>query len=218
MLEVPLTLAVLSIASAYDLRDRTIPDWIWLVGVISGLILRLIDWRGTLTYLRTAYPYLALLGVLLLLEWGFSLSGEADVLAYATLMVTATAPLNPLPAPFLSYLLSKLLVMLTMPVQFLLNLLRVTKRPDLLRGFDEPLWRRILALLLLTPYSRHLSVGARVAEVEVNGRRRFILSAALSPIEEGEVDETEAEGKWIAPTYPMIPFILSGYVLILLFF
>ncbi len=38
------------------------------------------------------------------------------------------------------------------------------------------------------------------------------MSAALKPIS----DEMPEEGKWIAPTYPMIPFILAATLLIIL--
>jgi hypothetical protein len=61
----------------------------------------------------------------------------------------------------------------------------------------------------LTPYRRPLSFYATVAEIEVGGKRKFILRAALKPIS----DEMPEEGKWIAPTYPMIPFILAATII-----
>jgi hypothetical protein len=113
------------------------------------------------------------------------------------------------PDALIIYIASKVLMVLTLPFQFLLNLITVMRHPELIEGFDEPIWRKLLALLLLTPYRRPLSFYATVAEIEVGGKRKFVLRAALKPIS----DEMPEEGKWIAPTYPMIPFILAATII-----
>ncbi len=212
LLEQVIATSVLLVASLYDIRYREVPDWIWLIGVIGGVILRILDVGKTLSYIERAWPILLFMALMLAAEWFLSASGEADILAYATLSLISTEPPTVLPPPFLVYLLSKALLLMVLPFQLLINLVRIRRNPDLLKGFDEPLHRRILALLLLSPYSKHLAVGARVAEVRRGGKRRFLLRAALSPLGESEV--SEGEGKWIAPTYPFIPFILLAYVTI----
>ncbi|GEM_PF-1542630 len=216
MLEQLLASTVLLIASAYDLRSREVPDWVWIPGLVGGAVLRILDPEKTLSYLEVAWPIILVLGIMLLAEWLLSASGEADLLAYLTLALISTEPYLLLPPPFLVYLISKLLMVMVLPLQFLVNLLRVLHHPELLRGFDEPSYRKIIALFLLSPYSRHLAVGARAAEVDEGGRRKFVLRAALSPIDDSDLDG--CEGVWIAPTYPFIPFILAAYVIVQLLF
>lgn len=225
MMELVIAAATLLVASAYDLKSREIPDWVWIPGIVLGSALRLIDIEGTLHYLAISWPFLLALALLLAVEWFFSMSGQADVLAYASLMIIATEPASPFPPPFLTYLLSKILFLSILPFQLIVNLIRVSREPDMLKGFEEPAWRKILALLILSPYSKHLSVGARIAETSEGGVRKFLLRAAMSPIGEKEdeggilnVGREVSEGRtmkvWIAPTYPMIPFILSAYLII----
>ncbi len=215
LLEQVIATSMLLMASLYDIRYREVPDWIWLISAIGGVILRILDVGKTLSYIERAWPFLLFMALMLAAEWFLSASGEADVLAYATLALISTEPPLILPPPFLVYLLSKVLLLTVLPLQLVINLVRVRRNPDLLRGFDEPLHRKILALILLSPYSKHLAVGARVAEVRSNGRRKFLLRAALSPLGESEIRE---EGVWIAPTYPFIPFILAAYVTIQLLY
>ncbi len=210
LLERILATATLLVASAYDLRSREVPDWVWIPGLVGGAVLRLLDMERTLSYLGRAWPFLMVLILMLSAQWLLSASGEADILAYLTLTLIATEPYLFLPLPFLIYLLSKLLMVMVLPLQFLANAVRVLRNPRLLEGFDEPLYRKILALFLLSPYSRHLAVGARVAEIRRDGKRKFVLRAALSPLEDSKIEERE--GVWIAPTYPFIPFILAAYV------
>ncbi len=209
MLEVLVAVISLSIASYYDLRYRLIPDEIWIFMGIVGLLLRIFYLNSTISYLKSYLPLLLILILLLLIEWILSSSGEADLLAFLSLSVLSSWPPGFLPPPLSTYIYSKILTVLVIPFQALINIYRVIRRPELLKGFNEPIWRKMLAIILLSPYSRALSYGASVAETEIEGERKFVLRAALSPISEVE----PPEGMWIAPTYPMIPFILLGYLL-----
>ncbi len=209
MLEVLVAIISLSVASYYDLRYRLIPDEIWVFMGIVGLLLRIFYLDSTISYLGNYLLFLLILIALLLMEWVLSSSGEADLLAFVSLSVLSSWPPGFLPPPFSTYIYSKILMVLVIPLQALINIFRVIKRPELLKGFDEPIWRKLLAIILLSPYSKALSYGASIAETEIDGRRKFLLRAALSPISELE----PPEDKWIAPTYPMIPFILLGYLI-----
>ncbi len=217
LLEQLIAIPVLLIASLQDLKSREVSDWVWIPGFAGGAVLRLLNPEKTGAYLERAWLPLLVLILLLSAEWFLSASGEADILAYAILIPISTEPYLFLPPPFLVYILSKLLLLMILPFQFVINLVRISRNPELLRGFDEPSYRKVLALLLLSPYSEHLAVGSRIAEIEEGGRRKFLLRAALSPLEESvEMEERmkEVEGVWIAPTYPFIPFILIAYVIV----
>ncbi len=215
IIEIVLNTSMLAAASIYDLKDREVPDHVWLLGVIAGIGLRAYYLEDTVLYLSRAYLLLLFMGALVLMEWKLSLSGEADILAYASLIITDMNFSLSLPSPLIVYLFSKVIMVLLMPLQFMANIIRVKRDPKLLEGFEEPLWRKILALFLLSPYSKHFSKGAAIAEIQENGMRRFVLSASISPLELDDVGE-ESRGKWIVPTYPMIPAILLGYLISLL--
>jgi hypothetical protein len=211
LMMLPLTLAIITllIASLYDLRDRQVPDELWVPGIVVGLSIKVLEWERTVKFLKDYWPFLLLLAIMLLIEWFFSTSGEADLLAYLTLASLMSGKCW-FPDALIIYIASKVLMVLTLPFQFLLNLITVMRHPELIEGFDEPTWRKLLALLLLTPYRRPLSFYATVAETEVGGKRKFVLRAALEPISDGMPEE----GKWIAPTYPMIPFILASTLML----
>ncbi len=212
MLPLVLAIITLMIASAYDLKDRQVPDEIWLPGILVGLSIKVLEWEQTIKFLENHWPFLLLLSIMLLIEWLLSTSGEADLLAYLTLVSLMSGKCW-FPDALFVYVVSKALMVLTLPLQLLMNLITVMRHPEVIEGFDEPIWRKALALLLLTPYRKPLSFYATVAEVEVGGKRKFVLSAALKPIS----DEMPEEGKWIAPTYPMIPFILAATLLLIIF-
>ncbi len=207
-----LAIITLLIASLYDLKDRQVPDELWLPGILVGISIKILEWERTMKFLENYWPFLLLLSIMLLMEWILSTSGEADILAYLTLASLMSGKCW-FPDALLIYLASKVLMVLTLPLQLLMNLITVIRHPEVIEGFDEPAWRKLLALILLTPYRKPLSFYATVAEVEVGGKRKFVLSAALKPIS----DEMPEEGKWIAPTYPMIPFILAATLLIIIF-
>lgn len=203
-------LSTLAVASLHDVRSRMVPDWVWLPGSILGIAIKLLDPGGTLQFILRYWPFLLLLSLMLIMEWFLSLSGQADVLAYLTLSLLLTGNCT-FPDALLVYLLSKVLIALMIPCQFLVNSFRIIGNRGLMDGFDEPLWRKILAMMLLSPYDRRIARCASTAEVSVDGRRRFVLRAALRI----SCDDPPEEGKWIAPAYPAMPFIFAATLLVI---
>ena len=200
----------LAIASFHDLKDRSIPDSVWIPGMALGFSVKILDYSGTIEFLSKTWYFLFILFSLLTIEWKFRLSGEADILAYLTLATLLTGN-RMFPDALMIYFLSKIFIILMIPVQFLVNVVRVIRDPGLLRDFDEPIWRKFLALMLLSPYDRRLATCASVAEVSVSGKRKFSFKAALRT----SCDEA-VEGKWIAPTYPAMPMILTASLTVIL--
>ncbi|MCS7102767.1 MAG: prepilin peptidase [Candidatus Korarchaeum sp.] len=203
-------ISLLAVASFYDLKDRAVPDRVWLVGSALGISMKLFDHEGTLQFILKAWPFLMLLAIMLALEWFLSLSGQADVLAYATLSLLLTG-IRMFPDALLTYLLSKIFIVLLIPVQFFINMSKVLRNPNLMKDFDEPFWRKLLAMMILSPYDKRLATCASPAEVLIDGRRKFVLKAALRI----SCDEP-VEGGWIAPTYPAIPMILAAALVVIL--
>ncbi len=200
---------VLGIATYYDLKQRLIPDTPWIVGSILGLLLDVLLFRGDpIRYLFKFTP----LGLILLLSWRWKLMGEADILAYLTLAVMTPCYPNCVESPiipaFATFIYSKLLLLFVPLLQLTLNLYEISKDPSLMEGFDEPFWRKALALLFLSPKKRGLG-DVPAERLDERGRRKFLLSAITSPLPDKDVNATG----WVAPAYPLIPLILVGHVL-----
>lgn len=198
----------LAAASFHDLRSRQVPDATWVPGIALGVIVKLLDYEGTILFIFRYWYFLILFISLLIIEWKLHLSGEADLLAYLTLGVLLSGN-RMFPDILIVYFLSKIFIVLIIPVQFFLNILRIVKNPDLIRYFDEPVWRKLLAMMLLSPYDERLSICASPAEVIIDGRRKFLLRAALKLSCDQPV-----EGGWIAPTYPAIPMIFAALLVL----
>lgn len=200
-------IVLLAMASVYDLRERTIPDRLWVIGSALGITMKLLNHDQTIQFISKAWPFLLILLIMLATEWLLSLSGQADVLAYLTLTTLLSGNCM-FPDAFLTYLLSKILIALIIPFQFLINIVKISRDHKLIEGFDEPLWRKVLALMVLSPYDERLAKFASPAEANVDGKRKFVLRAALSISQ----NDSLREGSWIAPAYPAMPFILAATV------
>ena len=209
--EMAVLIGSLTAATIQDLRGRMVDDRVWLttwpLGVIT-LSFRL--WRGDVSPSALADGAIAFvpLGLLLIASWRLKLMGEADILAYLTVeIVQPVASGSLIPPSFSTFIYSKLLLLFAPPVQFLINLARVKRDPSLLEGFDEPSWRIALALALL---SSKPELGSVPAEFTQDGRRKFKLSKIFAPLEPSKPQEN---CRWYVPAYPLMPFILAGYLL-----
>ena len=203
-------MVLLAVASIYDLRERAVPDRLWVIGSALGVAVKLLNYENTLQFISKVWPFLLILLIVLAIEWVFSLSGQADVLAYLTLAALLSGNCM-FPDAFSVYVLSKVLIVTIIPLQFFINAVRIAKNPKLIDGFDEPSWRKLVAMMLLSPYDRRLAICASSAEVSVNGKRRFLLKAALRV----SCDPVR-EGMWIAPAYPAMPMILAATSMVIL--
>ncbi len=205
-------IATLAAAAAQDVRRRLVDDWTWLGGVAAGLpALAYSLWKcGLPQNLGQQVAAGAILAVILVASWRLRLMGEADILAYAS--VELIHPVGPgyLPPSFSTFLYSKALLLFAPPVQLAVNLVRVARDPSLLEGFDEPVWRILLALALLTPRP---GLGAVPAEELRPGVRRFRLSRVLAPVEAKEPEGGPC--RWYVPAYPLLPLIAAGYLVYL---
>lgn len=213
-LNAAIAMIALLAAAVQDIRSRLVDDRIWIVGVLIGLPAT----AYSLTRCGAPINSLQQIGAGLILtailsaSWRLKLMGEADVLAYLALeIIHPVASDSLLPPAFSTFLYSKVLMLAIPPVQLIVNLAKVRRDSTLLEGIDDPPWKKLLALALLTT---NPSLGSVPAEEVRDGRRRLILSRILSPLE-AKVPE-DGESRWYVPAYPLIPLILLGYALSLL--
>ena len=201
-------------AAVQDVSSRLVDDRTWIAGALVGLPATVYS----LTRCGVPTNYLQQIGAELILtailaaSWRLKLMGEADVLAYLALeIVHPMASGSILPPAFSAFLYSKVLMLAIPPVQLIVNVAKVRREPTLLEGIDDPVWKKLLALALLTT---NPSLGSVPAEEVQDGRRRLVLSRVLAPLE-AKVPENGGS-RWYVPAYPLIPLILLGYALSLL--
>ncbi|MGC9019971.1 MAG: prepilin peptidase [Candidatus Methanodesulfokora sp.] len=202
-----ISLLMLLAATIQDIRSREISDFTWAIGCLLGLIVNLDNYGWS--YLPKALFFLAFLSAI----WITKLMGEADILAYASLLVTQPSTAGYIPPAMATFIYSNLLLMAAPIYNFIKNL----KNMKMLDEFDEPYFRKILALFLAKPaYKKDLEriKYYDIAEVIVNGRKKLDISRSLSGIKKGETPDREPV--WIIPTYPLMPFILAGHIITIL--
>lgn len=217
------SLAILAWASIQDARTREVKDEVWIVGLGVGAIIDLFrllniefSTAKALQYLRAAVPIL----IILVLCWVFHLVGEADILAFLTLLVLQ--PTHPLKSGFFhpafcTFTYSNLL-MISVPLLFLArNLILRLRGSQMFAGFDEPVFRKFLAMFLALPVKAEVAKRYEyfsLAEIGAGEHKRFRLSSALTPPVQKEKRELPDEGYvWICPSIPLLPFILVGHII-----
>ena len=87
MLEIPrmiIVVLMLAIASYHDVKTREIPDYIWILGTITGGVLYLFDWHETDLFVVFS---MGIGGVIAIISWKFLPVGDADTLAIASISV-----------------------------------------------------------------------------------------------------------------------------------
>ncbi len=208
-----ITAASLLTASIQDVRTRQVSDKIWLALALPSLILDLaLAGRGMVDHIVSSALLSAPAVGVLILSWKLRLLGEADVLAYlsiglSTPLYLRDPVLRAIPPMFSTLIYSKALVLTIPPIQLISNFLKLRRDPSLLEGVDEPVWKIIIGLALLTTRP---GLGAVPAEEVRDGRRKLNLSRVLSPLEARVPDES---CRWFVPAYPLMPLILLGYLL-----
>ncbi len=236
-LRVAVALASLGYASIHDVREREVPDRVWLLSFPTCLVLAFIDayfglveWGGMIVSLFSAL----LLG-LLLFHLGFY--GGADV--KALLLMAAAIPsyrlghesiFNTLfPSSFLmAFFFSTILSVLFPLYVLILNLLSIFRGEDPLRGIQvtDPL-RRILLLITARRVSleelRRGGLKYMVAEEPIEGDggllRKPIYCIRIREEDEDMIKKIEEhrsmykDGVLVSPTIPMIIFLTLGFLL-----
>ncbi|MEM2377319.1 MAG: prepilin peptidase, partial [Candidatus Korarchaeum sp.] len=54
-------IVLLAMASVYDLRERTIPDKLWVIGSALGITMKLLNHDQTIQFISKAWPFLLIL-------------------------------------------------------------------------------------------------------------------------------------------------------------
>lgn len=199
-------LALLCVASCWDVRRREIPDYLWIFGGGAGALLYL-DWEGVDAF----WAFSMLSGALTaLFAWRFLPVGGADVLAVLALSVLCpVAGAVPVaPAVFFGGLVLEHLGALCLNVWMNVS--------DYVRGvrptgnLDGP-WRE-RAMAFLCAHRRRAGEKFTFCAESERGGRRFIDLGAPQPDSPFE----RREGVLVTWAMPAMPFMCAVLVLVLL--
>jgi preflagellin peptidase FlaK len=239
-LSIIVTLVVFALASAFDLRTREVPDWVWLVYGPTGLTLTAIWLLVDSSEILFAVLSIGLTTLLSLALLYFGVFGGAD--AKAIICMGIALPLAPSSyvtlvghvQPFFPVVVVIMGFVCSVSVVFwigLRNLWRRSHGHDLFEGLhNESLPTRVLAAL--TGYSTDISrlrstfylyPIEEVVEDATGAHRRFhLFFNAEADRDQMISDFTKSLGKvgfpsrvWVSPGLPMLLFMLVGLVITL---
>jgi prepilin signal peptidase PulO-like enzyme (type II secretory pathway) len=237
LLRILVALASLGYASIRDVKDREVPNKVWVLSIPICLILTLLDFEdGNVTISAILISLASALALgFLLFYLGFY--GGADV--KGLVLIAIAAPAYPLgdgsllrlvfPLPFLLIFFSSTLLTALFPALILArNLADVLKGEDPLRGIEE---KNHFKRLLLLATSRRISFemlkdkglkylpAEKVVEEGAVANRKPFFPLRVDGGSEGLVEELEKhkelfkDGILASPTIPMMVFLTLGFAL-----
>lgn len=210
-IRVTLSLIMLSIATASDIKKREISDIIWIVfGAIgAGLLIFSSDLSEDL--LKTGIALIV--APIALIIWRVGLFGGAD--AFALIALAVIAPQMTLfggtVMPFTTLTNAVLLSIVPMLVNVIRNAVLLAARRDIFEGFEETKSRKIFAMFIGYRASNP-KFGFSIEKMQ--GKKKK-LKLSLQHAENAQF--CEKKDTWVTPGIPYMIFIAAGFVLQLVY-
>lgn len=195
---------MLAVASYHDVRDRSVPDSVWIAGGAAGAALYALDWHEADGYVLLGMASGAAAS---LLAWRLLPLGDADALALLAVSVAHPVSFGAVPNPVAALLGCMVLghvAALALNVRY--------NAEDLLRGrlysgVEAGACTRIMAFCLV-----HKKRGRErfvfCAESALGGARRIDLRTP----DPGSAFETR-DGAFVSWAMPAVPFMLASLLL-----
>ncbi len=218
--------AIMLLYTSYlDLKRREVEDKVWIVfgGIGAGSLIYQgvsggVDWIAVAISLGLT----AIIGMGL---YYFGFYGGADgkaLVALALIIPIYTPPVGLYSLAPIIVLTNGVLISMVLPIALLLlNAIRIAGKRAIFEGFDEPLYRKVLACLLgykqlgmPRPFQFSLERGnsAPPSTNENKGKtpRKFDFSLMRDEFE-------ERPGTWVTPGIPLLIFFTAGFFSLLIF-
>lgn len=209
-LRIIFSVLMLAIASYYDLKEREVSDYIWLIFGIGGVTIALIGPMPFDSLLEIGF-YL-IIAPIAILVWRLGLFGGADALALIALAVIApniTLSKSPI-TPFTTMTNAIIISISPMLINFCRNTI-LAQKTDLFSGIEETKIRKIVALFV--GYKATKPKHSFSIEKKTNGKTKFDFSLK-------NADATEFCTKpntWVTPGLPYLIFIAGGFIIQLIY-
>ncbi len=212
---------MLLLTSYLDLKKREVEDKVWVIFGIIGLVLQVYEvanGQTNLVQLLIGVGLGALVGMGLYF-FGFYGGADGKALVVLGLLVPHFVPRVGLysVAP-LMILTNGVLISILLPLGLLIyNISMVLKKKPIFEGFDEPLYRKVLASLLGyrqtgKPRDFQFSMEKTVPSSEPGGKETKKFDFSLMR------DDFETKGDtWVTPGIPLLVFFTAGYFFLLFY-
>lgn len=206
-----LSVAMLGIATASDIKKREISDIIWIIfGAIGiGIVLLGMDLNSELPKIGIAL----IIAPFALVVWRVGLFGGAD--AFALIVLAVLAPnitmTTSMITPFTTLTNAVLMSIVPMIINVTRNAVLVATKNNIFEGFNEPTKKKIIAMF----------IGYRAAnpkfsfsiEKKVGNQKK--LNFSLQHAENTAF--CQKSDTWVTPGIPYMIFITAGFVLQLVY-
>ncbi|MBO3757958.1 MAG: prepilin peptidase [Thermoproteota archaeon] len=221
------SLLLLSYASLKDLKYREVSDTVWLFFSIFALFINIVSFF-ILRYFYIDVVSVAYVLVLLVIFFTLYYAGayggaDAKALTCITLMFpflseeVSLSGFTLLPVPVATFFYASVLSLVQVVLNLIHNLLLVFKREKVFEGINEPISKKILALLLLRKeYVRKSDLNLFFTPAEVtlkDGSRKLIFFSNSN----SNFTVSDGELIFVSPLIPFVPFLVFGFLLFIVF-
>lgn len=207
MLEIPrlfLLIAILSIASYHDVRTRTIPDYVWIVGSVLGAILYIFDWSGVDLFVLFS---ILVGGGIALLIWKYFPMGDADALGIITVSVVYPVSFDSVMTPAVAFFGGLILEHIAAVFYNLRYNIEDLWRRTLFCGVENSVFVKIMAFYSVHKKRQHEKFTFR-AETVQNGKRAITFK---TPNADSEYET--GTGVFVTWAMPALPFMMTALVI-----
>jgi archaeal preflagellin peptidase FlaK len=221
LINIVLAGVMLLFTSYLDLKKREVEDKVWLIFGALGIVLQIYEVANgetNLVQLLIGVGLGALVGMGLYF-FGFYGGADGKALIVLGLLVPHFVPaIGIYPVAPLMILTNGVLLSILLPIGLLLyNSWMVLRKKPIFEGFDEPLYRKILAALLGyrqtgKPGEFQFSMEKPATISESNGKegKKFDFSLMRDDFE-------TKTNTWVTPGIPLLVFFTGGYFFLLFY-
>jgi preflagellin peptidase FlaK len=212
--------AIMLLFTSYlDLKDREVPDKVWLIfGGIGGVLqlYEVLNGETNLLDLGIAVGLATAVGMGLFF-FGFYGGADGKALIALGVLVPRFVPMVGLYsiAPLI-ILTNGVLISILLPIGLLIyNAAALLRKQPIFEGFQEPIYRKILACLLgykQTGKPREFQFGMEktIQDPDQGDVKKFDFSLMRDDFE-------TKSGTWVTPGIPLLVFFTAGYFVLLFY-
>jgi len=210
-LRILFSVIMLVIASVVDMKNREIPDILWIVFGVVAVVMVFLEDDMIESLMLIAFSMIIVPFVLLI--WRFGFFGGADALSL--IVLAGLAPLATLDAtvvtPFTTFSNAALFMILFVLINPVRNVFAILNHEDIFYGFKESRSRKIIAMFFGFR-SKNPKFSFLIEKMEGN-HKRFDFSFHNVDTE----PFCSSPKTWVTPGMPLILFITAGFVIQLFF-
>ncbi|MCV0372592.1 MAG: peptidase [Nitrosarchaeum sp.] len=210
-IRIVLALGMLAIGGFFDVWKREVHDYLWLGFGGAGVALILVEPHPIEFAFTTLFALM--ITPISLIAWRMGLFGGADAFALIALSVIApqfTLTENTI-TPFTTLSNAAVLFVLPLFVNVSRNLISVLRNEDIFAEFDEPTWKKTLAIFI--GYRSKNPKYGFIMEKQKGASKKIVLSLHNAETEKFE----KKPNTWITPGIPYLLLIIGGFIIQLIY-